>query len=278
MPQWFVIGVTGVTCGGKTTVASRMKDYFLNEKSIVLKCGLKPIVNEVKLISQDEYFLPVSDARHRLVTRLNVINFELLTALDMEKMLADIVQILDYNFVKSTPSTDQNVANNSQNYCTMFNDFDLNDKQDEKVDQFKVPDTQNNSNDNILNILIIEGFLIFEQPDILDLCDVKYHFHLPYEICYERRKQRVYDPPDVSGYFEMCVWPHYERCCLKLRRRKDISIVNGALETDKIFNYILKETFAILDKLIERKNASLNETQYSLDDKECLVKYSECKI
>jgi hypothetical protein len=60
-------------------------------------------------------------------------------------------------------------------------------------------------------ILIIEGFLIFNDEKIADLCHCKYFLTLTREQCWERRSVRTYDPPDVPGYFDQCVWPEYEK-------------------------------------------------------------------
>lgn len=57
----------------------------------------------------------------------------------------------------------------------------------------------------LLNVLIMEGFLIFNHPVTLDLCNVKFHLHVPYEVCYDRRKERTYDPPDVPCKFEKLI-------------------------------------------------------------------------
>jgi hypothetical protein len=51
----------------------------------------------------------------------------------------------------------------------------------------------------LLNILIIEGFLIFNHPVTLDFCNVKFHLHVQYEIVKARRVNRVYNPPDPLG-------------------------------------------------------------------------------
>lgn len=274
MPQWFVIGITGVTCGGKTTVSKRLRDFFLHQKYITLKYDTKCTINEVKLISQDEYFLHVNDNRHRKVKALDAINFELLTALDMRKMVSDIEEILDYNFSKLT-QTDKNARESNEKLLTNItqsanqkitstsNDAYvtiINDQKHYGESFFKVP-SNGELSDNTINILIIEGFIIFEQTDILLICDVKYHFHLTYEICYERRKKRVYDPPDVLGYYEMCIWPHYEKYYSQLQNHKDIIIVNGALNSEKIYNYILHETCAHLGELFMRKKRQTDWTK-----------------
>jgi nicotinamide/nicotinate riboside kinase len=65
-----IIGISGVTCGGKTTLAYKLNKMFPTSK----------------LISQDDYFLDVDDPRHTWITELNHINFDILSSLDMEKM------------------------------------------------------------------------------------------------------------------------------------------------------------------------------------------------
>lgn len=37
----------------------------------------------------------------------------------------------------------------------------------------------------------------------------RYYFVLEYGECVARRCLRLYEPPDVAGYFESCVWPEH---------------------------------------------------------------------
>ncbi|XP_051860840.1 calcium homeostasis endoplasmic reticulum protein isoform X2 [Drosophila albomicans] len=94
--------------------------------------------------------------------------------------------------------------------------------------------------DKKINVLFIEGFMIFNQPELLALCNIKYHVHLPYEKCFERRSKRTYDPPDVTGYFELCVWPYYEQNFAEYRDCKDITFLNGEISKEKIFKFVLQ--------------------------------------
>jgi hypothetical protein len=57
-------------------------------------------------------------------------------------------------------------------------------------------------------ILILDGFLLFNEPRLLALCTLKYDFSLPYEVAKRRRETRVYEPPDVPGYFDQVSWQH----------------------------------------------------------------------
>ncbi|XP_058792501.1 nicotinamide riboside kinase 1 [Phymastichus coffea] len=60
-----------------------------------------------------------------------------------------------------------------------------------------------------INVLIIEGFLIYNYKPIAELIDKKYFIDITKEVCWSRRKNRIYDPPDVPGYFDKCIWPEY---------------------------------------------------------------------
>lgn len=49
----------------------------------------------------------------------------------------------------------------------------------------------------------------------------------------------MYDPPDVVGYFEMCVWPMYEKHFKEFRDRTDVYMLNGEVPKENIMNYVL---------------------------------------
>ena len=253
MECWLVIGISGVTCGGKTTLAKTLEDYLLGHLNrIIFKDNIT--LNKVVSVNQDDYFLPVDDPRHTKVEKLNHINFDILTALDMDRMCQDIVNILGNKFVlyncnlsnlKSSFAND--MAENGELKGNIFRDhfmtnyLDANGFNNQRAPNL-IKKSRNESFHNInikLNVLIIEGFLIFNHPFTLDLCNIKFHLHLPYEKCYARRMSRSYDPPDVVGYFEMCVWPFYEQHSKEFKDRNDIFVLNGDVCQQNIFNYVL---------------------------------------
>lgn len=227
-PHWLVIGISGITCGGKTSLALSLRDYLINRRNSRL-WNSKYVISDVQMISQDDYFLPVDDLRHKWVEKLNAINFEVLTSLDMKQMLSDITWTMKGRYLaidaNSPPGT------TPPDYLADMTTF---------------------QNGTKLNILILEGFLLFNQPELQQLCQLKFHFHLPYEKCFARRKLRTYDPPDVTGYFEMCVWPYYEKNFAEFRERKDFIVLNGEMCKEKIFKYVL-----------QRINVHLNEKMTS---------------
>lgn len=76
--NWVVVGISGVTCGGKTTFATALRDLF----------------PDASIVHQDKYFLQPDDARHTRIPNLNHLNWEIPSALDMDKMRSDIKGIL----------------------------------------------------------------------------------------------------------------------------------------------------------------------------------------
>lgn len=176
--KWLIVGICGVTCGGKTTLATKLNKVLPNSK----------------VISQDDYFLPLDDPRQVRIPELNHYNFEVMTSLDMEQMYKDIVDIL------KTARTDKHellipTAGKSQTFYKTIIEL-------EKLAHDKVKETNT-------NVLIVEGFSIFNYKPIEALCDLKYYLTLEKNECELRRAKRVYEPPDCPGYFELCVWPEY---------------------------------------------------------------------
>lgn len=182
--KWIVVGISGATCSGKTSLANRIHEE------------LKGSV----LIHQDDYFLPTNDPRHVRIPELNHNNWELLTSVDFPKLHSDIRKIFE--------TIPEETAKGGK-------------------------------------VMILDGFLLFKYKPISDLCDMKYFLTLTKEQCWERRKNRTYDPPDVPGYFAQIVWPEYENHERELRSDqemcKTITFVDGSRSKKDIFELVFAE-------------------------------------
>lgn len=211
MESWLVIGISGVTCSGKTSLANTLQKHFKEMKGKELKTGVE--LNRVELINQDDYFRAVIDPKHQIIEKLNHINWEIVESIDMDKMITDIMNIMGKKFVLY--NTKSSALANNQNDNLFTNHFTNNQhlpsmKFKGNNDLISDDDHYNYKkiikHNSILNILIVEGFLILNHAVTLDLCNVKYHLHIPYEICYARRNKRVYEPADVIGNFKLFVY------------------------------------------------------------------------
>lgn len=85
MERWIVIGLSGVTSSGKTTLAKSLHQHFKNQLGHELQAGIE--LNRVELVNQDSYFRSVDDPNHQKVHKLNHLNWEILESIDMNKMV-----------------------------------------------------------------------------------------------------------------------------------------------------------------------------------------------
>ncbi|XP_063839741.1 nicotinamide riboside kinase 1-like [Scylla paramamosain] len=173
MSSWLVVGISGVTNGGKSTLAQQLQSR---------------LPTHTQVISQDDYFYPKDSQYHvPCPGGLAHHNWDIISALDMKKMVCDVMEI-----VKSHP--DQNDSSHKGGTGSPLS---------EEV--------------GLRPVLLMDGFILYDDPEILELCDLRYFFTLTQEECWERRSQRTYDPPDPPGYFEACVWPMYEEHLVKVK-------------------------------------------------------------
>jgi nicotinamide/nicotinate riboside kinase len=255
MEQWLVVGVSGVTCSGKTTLAHSLHKYFKEQIGRELKAGVE--LKSVELLNQDAYFRQVDDPNHQNVEKLNHLNWEIIESIDMDKMISDMMKILGPKFLlyktrsSTLESTHENLFHHHyighpyQQKSRLFRPHDTGDEMmlhDDEPFNFKKIVKHN----SLLNILIVEGFLVFNHPVSFDICNVKFHLHVPYEVCFARRSKRAYDPPDVPCYFEMVVWPSYEKHLREFQHREDVLFLNGDASPEKCLKFVVN---SLIDEL-----------------------------
>ncbi|XP_041601334.1 nicotinamide riboside kinase 1 isoform X1 [Vulpes lagopus] len=216
----FVIGISGVTNGGKTTLAKNLQKHLPN-------CSV---------ISQDDFFKPESEiakdtngflqydvspgANSKLIQWAHLPSDR--GGLDSCFLLSTAHKVLEALNMDEMMSTIS---------CWMEN-----------------PSTDSGSTEEI-PILIIEGFLLFNYKPLDTLWNRSYFLTIPYEECKRRRSKRVYKPPDASGYFDGHVWPMY----LKHRQEmenitRDIVYLDGTKSEEELFTQVYEDLIQELAK------------------------------
>ncbi|KAG7267793.1 hypothetical protein CRUP_003212, partial [Coryphaenoides rupestris] len=168
----YIIGIGGVTNGGKTTLTNNLI------KSLPNCC----------VVHQDDFFKKPGQIE---VGGDGFRQWDVITALDMEAMTNTIKGWVE-NPVKFARTHGVAVSNTTTNMAG---------------DQEQV------------HILIVEGFLLYNYPPLVDVFDKCYYISVPYQECKKRRSMREYTVPDPPGLFDGHVWPMY----LKHRREMEES-------------------------------------------------------
>jgi len=148
--QKIVVGVSGVSCGGKTTVASGLNNW-LNKSE-----------QNATLIMQDDYYKPAAELPINTFT--NFLEFD-----EPESVRMDLIKQKIEEWLDEPVELDQEDA----------------------------------------QILIVEGTMIFTDPSICDLCDLRYLVHVDFEVAKYRRSLRNYPIPDPVGIMAQNIWPKY---------------------------------------------------------------------
>lgn len=201
MMKCLVIGISGITGAGKTTLASSLYAYLSDPKNIKLFETRK--ISKVHLIHQDKYFYARDSPNHIWIPEINFINREILSAMDMKRFVNDIQ--------------------------TLY--FELNSS-----------DKINFDSDRNLNILIVEGFLIFNETKINDLCNIRFHLFVSYDEGFKRRLTRTFKHinPQPEWYWENYIWPSYQKHLNELPNKNELIFINGEQSVDVCFDEVIK--------------------------------------
>jgi len=149
-----IVGISGVSCGGKTTVAKAVREW---------------LGDHGEMIMQDDYYLPAKELPINPFTKFH--EFDEPESVKMHEIVADIL-------------------------AWKMQGSDVTD------DEAEIPVEEK-------QVLIVEGTMIFTNPEILKLCDLRYMIHVDFSTAEYRRSLRNYPIPDPPLIVAKHIWPRY---------------------------------------------------------------------
>lgn len=220
---WQVVGLSGVTGGGKSTLAAKL---------------LASLPTTVVYMSQDEYILPDHYPVHpKAPEPLTGINKDTLSSIDMTKMIADIKHILA-----------SDVAD------IKFTDYSEIHKRSKVIGSAlcepRPPFRGHKENVHLPSLLLLDGFLLFNHLEVPQFCDLLYFITLTKEQCLERRKRRVFTHArmNTKEYFDLCTWPQYEHHFTQMCNSiKGIHFIDGSSHPQIIYEEAFKDIMHMLN-------------------------------
>ncbi|MDF2487322.1 MAG: uridine kinase [Herbinix sp.] len=205
MKDVIVIGVSGGSASGKTTVANRIKEEFKDS---------------VELISHDFYYNPYDDLSFEERTK---INYDHPNAFDTKRLINDIKVLKQFQAIERP---DYSYTENTR-----------------LADTVRV---------NPAKVIILEGFLIFENAELRDLMDIKIFVDTDADERLIRRiirdvNERGRSLESVITQYINTVKPMHEQFVEPYKKYSDIIIPRGGMND------------VAIDVLIHRIKAILSE-------------------
>lgn len=185
-PKAIIVGISGVSSSGKTTLARLLRD----------------IIPNTCVLHEDDFYKPDAD----IPVKNGVADWDCLEAMNLPAFEAALSYIKDHG--KSPPDLVSKEDQNLMEQCSV---------DDKTVDELKANAKRAAEARPNVPIFIIDGFLLFSQDmqAIRDLFDVKLLLRTDYTTAKTRREARKgyvtiegfwEDPP---GYVDDVVWPNY---------------------------------------------------------------------
>lgn len=211
-----IIGISGPSCSGKTTVARVLRQVLASKTK-----------HNVQILHQDDFYKPEADIPRRPTRAAQVVNWDCPDALEFDKFVHTIASYREHTAFPSDVRED--LIKRAKE--------DQNDVGATGISDNLIKEILSNSKLSIdQDILIVDGFMMYHSKKVLDLLDVAILLRGSFETLKQRRESRsgyvtlegFWKDPDF--YFEDVVWPEFVATHKQLFENED---VEGRIKSDR---------------------------------------------
>merc|ERR1712018_389563 len=181
------VGLGGGSCTGKTSIARQLLD----------------LLPSCVVLHQDSYYRKEDDPGHVLHPGTNCIDWEVLQAFHMDRMVSDARAALAAHQKKNA---DMKPPSNASPSITSL-----------PPPVASLPPYLVTALDRVshLPLLLIEGICVLNEPRLAEICNLKFFFEIDETTCMARRQERGEWGEDsdcwseTPEYFQQVAWPGY---------------------------------------------------------------------
>lgn len=209
MGKWLIVGISGVTSGGKSTISAKLHSLYPNSH----------------IICMDTYFLSRDDPRNLMVPSLNCRNRDCLGVIDLAQWRSAVRQIVEGG--ADEVATAGTTAPAIPNFDPLKGDI---------TPSVPLPVLRDR------RLLILDGFLALNDPWTASVCHLKFYITLTKEQCLARRKTRLYKGCGFDPvYFDLCLWPeHLKMKDEAIHSNTDLVLLDGSKPAAEVLDWVLQ--------------------------------------
>ncbi|CAK7891607.1 nicotinamide riboside kinase [[Candida] anglica] len=199
-----IIALSGPSSSGKTTIASSLHNLFKDSILIHLDDFYRP---------EDQ--IPIDEIK-------NEQNWDCPEAVDFEKFTRYIEDIKENGIPNSSKHQPESLEGDVE---LKLSSADI-DHFKQQIDT-KLNTIREESNEP-REIIFVEGFMLYHDPKIISLFDIKLFYFASFKVLKSRRESRKYNTDvgvwvDPPHYFQDIVWPEYEKYHKYLFENQDVN-------------------------------------------------------
>merc|ERR1712130_187352 len=240
------VGLGGGSCTGKTSIARQLLDLL--PRCVVLH--------------QDSYYRKEDDPGHVLHPGTNCIDWEVLQAFHMDRMVSDARAALAALQKKSadmkppsdaSPSITSLPTSDASPSITSLPPSDASPSITSLPPSVaSLPPYLVTALDRVshLPLLLIEGICVLNEPRLAEICDLKFFFEIDETTCRARRQEKGEWGEDsdcwseTPEYFRHIAWPGY------VSNREGIRNVPGVIYLDSTTSTVDQHLFEVLKRVV----------------------------